>query len=286
MDWAKFRRIEDDQDLTAAEKYLMVCLLDLQDGDQAAYPSLDDLSRKTGMTNTSISRITGRLQKERKLVKKRRRGSSLYIVYPTPEEWQKFAPEFAQEQDRVRAGTTQSCSDAKTEFASRETDPISDPITDPTTSTATPQAAADKPPTPVNFSGWLDRLRDTPKNRVAVLAAAFSALYPDLGPPDYAMIGRTAKNMKHGSSLLELLWSTAPSYPRTVVDCKALMIYLQKIHRNQKRHYPKETPTQQPPKQADDSFRQQLKNRKEQRATDSPNHPPSSPARTAAQNRR
>ena len=277
MNFEKFRRIKEDKELSPAEKLVMIYILDYENGDEAAYPLLATLSEDTNLHKTTISAMTTRLRAAGKLVKKRRAGSSLYIVYPTKEEQREFPiekqefpiekQEFPSEQQELPRG---------------QTDPLTDPPTKPPTHPSAP-TAADKPPTPVSFNGWLERLRNPPKNnRVAVLANAFVILYPDLGPPDFPMIGKTAKNLKAGSTLLRLLWEIAPSQPNCV-DCKDLMLYLQAVHRNRNRRQSKETPRAKPQPKADRALKRQLQERKEQRATDKRPHNESNAAPTPDQ---
>ena len=113
----------------------------------------------------------------------------------------------------------------------------------------------------------MDILRDPPKgNRIGVIGVAFSVLYPELGEPDYPMIGRTANNLKSAALLLRLMWEVAPTRPQ-VVDCAALMIYLQGVHRHRGRQQTqqKEAPRNNSQQKADSEFKRQLRQRKEAR---------------------
>ena len=229
MNWTKFRQIKEDTGIGPSEKLILIYLLDHQNGDNAAFPTLATLSSSTNLARTTISGITSRLEMDGKLAKKRRQGSSLYIVLPTPEERAEFGiPELSVQDTR-----TQCLDIPNTVFRYPETEtPIEPPIETPTETK--PLAATPQPP--ANFQGWIETLREAKDNKsklVAILAHAYSTLYPQLGPPDYAMIGTTAKRMKSASRVMEFLWELSMR-PPNVMDCSGLMIYIQGVVKRRK----------------------------------------------------
>ena len=231
MNWDKFNQVWADKELSPSEKLLLMAILDHQNGEKAAYPSLRRLSGHMNLATTTISGMTGRLRKDGKLAKKRRQGSSLYIVYPTPEEQAEFGiPNIDIDIPKSEFGIP------KSEFGQDETETLTETPTETPIETNN-HAAVPQPPN--NFQDWIALLRDAPNpgKRIAVLAYAFETLYPQLGEPNYGMIGKTGQRMKSASWLMENLWELAVR-PPNVIDCHGLMIYIQGIVKRRKASSP------------------------------------------------
>jgi hypothetical protein len=103
--------------------------------------------------------------------------------------------------------------------------PIPDPI--PGELTATPSANADKRVNPGTLGEWHDLLR-TDTNKVAVLRRMFDKLFPDaVDIPDYARLGKTAKQVGGAGRLAELMWTNSAKPPSGDV-----MAYLVRVSKN------------------------------------------------------
>jgi len=96
-----------------------------------------------------------------------------------------------------------------------------------TEAAATPSASADKRGDPGTQAEWHDLLREA-TNKTAVLLSMFSKLYPDaVDVPDYARIGKTAKQVGGAGRLAELMWIGSTKPPSGDV-----MAYLVRVSKN------------------------------------------------------
>lgn len=100
--------------------------------------------------------------------------------------------------------------DANDTFADTDTDTDTEEDTD--TENANADAPASPPPTPTTFPEWHE-LVTTSSNPNATLRFMHETLYPGRTPPEYAVIGKTARTVGGAGRLADLMWQASARPP-------------------------------------------------------------------------
>ena len=104
--------------------------------------------------------------------------------------------------------------DANGAFADTDTesDTESDTDTELEPENADADAGASEPPTPTTFREWHELVTES-SNPNATLRYMHETLFPGRKPPDYAYLGRVARQVGGPGRLADLLWQCAPRPP-------------------------------------------------------------------------
>ena len=264
---------------------LAVIGLRINDSGQKRQFTIGKLAAETGYNEKTIRRSLKELASRGWITLTREDKFKPYTIeIPSLETIQELATTYKEQTKLLRNGqTVRGQIDRETDKLTEETDKLTeetDKLTEETDKLTgykdykdnskdskdySAPTAPSEAPTPTSYQEWLELLRNPPNNnRTGVLGTAFTTLYPNLGEPDYSIIGRTANNVKAASVLLRLLWEVSPSNPQCV-DCKDLMKYLQAVYKRQgsSRQQRKEPPPANNQKRADSDLKRQLKENKE-----------------------